>query len=77
MEKEKQKHNNLNTLLIIPSNMYGASQVVLVAKSPFANAGTVRDAGSIPGWGEDSPAGSHGNPLQWVLGLENPAHSGA
>ena len=46
--------------------MYGASQVVLVAKSPFANAGTVRDAGSIPGWGR-FPAGSHGNPLQWVL----------
>ena len=31
--------------------MYGTSQVVLVAKNSFAKAGTVRDAGSIPGWG--------------------------
>ena len=45
--------------------MYGTSQVVLVAKNSFAKAGTVRDAGSIPGW-ERFPAGSHGNPLQWV-----------
>ena len=29
----------------------GASQVALVVKNPPANAGDVRDAGSIPGWG--------------------------
>jgi len=46
--------------------MYGMSQVGLVAKNSFANAGTVRDAGSMPGWGR-FPAESHGNPLQWVL----------
>ena len=53
--------------------MYGASQ--LVAMNPFANAGTVRDAGSIPGW-ESFPAGNHGNPPQYSC-LENPMHSGA
>ena len=39
-----------------------ASQVALVVKSPPANAGNVRDAGSIPG-SERSLAGGHGNPL--------------
>ena len=53
--------------------MYGASQ--LVAMNLFANAGTVRDAGSIPGWGS-FPAGSHSNPPQYSC-LENPMHSGA
>ena len=40
-----------------------ASQVALVAKKPPANAGDIRDAGSIPGSGRSSGAG-HGNPLQ-------------
>jgi len=40
----------------------GASQVVLVVKNPPANAGDVRDKGSIPGLGR-SPGGGHGNPL--------------
>ena len=39
-----------------------ASQVVLVVKSPPANAEDVRDVGSIPGWGR-SPGGGHGNPI--------------
>ena len=47
----------------------GASQVVLVVKSWPANAGDVRDAGSIPGLGR-SPGGEHGNPL-WYSFLEN------
>ena len=42
----------------------GFSQVVLVVKNPPANAGDVKDAGSIPGWGR-SPGGGHGNPLQY------------
>ena len=29
----------------------GVSQVVLVVKNPPANAGDIRDEGSIPGWG--------------------------
>ena len=42
----------------------------LVVRSPAANAGDVRDAGSIPGSGR-SPGGGHGNPLQYS-GLGNP-----
>ena len=50
---------------------YGwASQVVLMVKNPSANAGDVRDVGSIPGLGR-SPGGGHGNPLQYSC-LENP-----
>ena len=47
-----------------------ASQVVLVVKNPLANAGDIRDAGSIPGTGR-SPKERHGNTLQYS-GLENP-----
>ena len=39
-----------------------ASLVVLVIKKPPANAGDLRDAGSIPGSGK-SPGGGHGKPL--------------
>ena len=42
----------------------GASQVALVVKNPFANAGDVRDVGLIPGSGR-SPGGGHGNTLQY------------
>ena len=48
----------------------GASQVVLVVRNPPANAGEVRDPGSIPGSGR-SPGGRHGNPFQYSC-LENP-----
>ena len=47
-----------------------ASQVVLMVKNPPANAGDVREAGLIPGWGR-SPGEGHGNPLQYPC-LENP-----
>ena len=40
-----------------------ASQLVLVVKSPPANAGDIRDVGSIPGSGR-SPGGGNGSPLQ-------------
>ena len=40
-----------------------ASQMVLVVKNLPANAGDVRDVGSIPGLGR-FPGGGHGNPLQ-------------
>jgi len=36
--------------------------VALVVKNPPANAGDIRDAGSIPD-SERSPGGGHGNPL--------------
>ena len=40
-----------------------ASQVALVVKNTPANAGNLRDAGSIPGMGR-SPGSGHGSPLQ-------------
>ena len=53
----------------------GASHVALVVKNPPANAGDVRDVGSIPGSGR-FPEGDHGNPLQYTC-LENPTDRGA
>ena len=53
----------------------GASKVVLVVKNSFANAGDIRDSGSIPGWGR-SLGGGHGNPLQYSC-LENAMDRGA
>ena len=47
-----------------------SSQMVLVVKNPPANAGDIRDSGSIPGWGR-SPGGGHGNPLQYFC-IKNP-----
>ena len=42
--------------------MFGTSQLVLVIKSPSANAGDVRDMGSISGLGR-SPEGGHAKPV--------------
>ena len=52
-----------------------ASPVALVVKSLPANAGGIRDSGSIPG-SRKSPGGGHGNPLQHSY-LENPMDRGA
>ena len=41
-----------------------------MVKNPPANAGDLRDQGSVPGSGR-SPGGGHGNPLQYSC-LENP-----
>ena len=49
--------------------------MVLVVKNLPTNAGDIRDAGSIPGWGR-SPGGGNGNPLQSSC-LENPMDRGA
>ena len=49
-----------------------ASQLL---KNPPANAGGIRDAGSIPGWGRFL-GGGHGNPLQYSC-LENLTDRGA
>ena len=49
--------------------------MVLVIKSPPANAGDIRDAGLIPRPGR-SPAEGNGNPLQYSC-LENPMDRGA
>ena len=53
---------------------FGTSQVVLVVKNPPANAGDVRDLGSIPESGR-SPGEGNGNPLQYSC-LENPMDRG-
>ena len=52
----------------------GTNIVVLVIKNLLANAGNIRDVGSIPGWAR-SPGGKHGNPLQYSC-LENPMDRG-
>ena len=44
--------------------------MALVVKNLSANAGDIRDVGSIPGSGR-FPGGGHGNPLQYSC-LENP-----
>ena len=46
-----------------------------MVKNLPANAGDMRDTGSIPGSGR-SPGGGHGNPLQY-FSLENPMDRGA
>ena len=53
----------------------GASQVALMGKNTPANAGDVRDLGSVPGLGR-SPGGGHGNPFQCSC-LENLMDRGA
>ena len=40
-----------------------------MVKNPSANAGDIRETGSVPGLGR-SPGGGHGNPLQYSY-LEN------
>ena len=60
----------------LPIGNYGASsQVALVVKNPPANAGDLKDVGSIPGLGRSSGEG-HGNPLQYSC-LENSMDRGA
>ena len=46
-----------------------------MVKNPPANAGDMRDAGSIPGLGK-FPGGGHGSPLQYSC-LENLVDRGA
>ena len=48
--------------------------MVLVVKTLPANAGDIRDVGSVPGLGR-STGGEHGNPLQCSC-LENPMDRG-
>ena len=64
-------NNELNSPQILTRR---ASQVVLVVKNPPANAGDVRDVGSIPGLGR-SLGGGHGNPFLYSC-LENPMDRG-
>ena len=52
----------------------GLPRWCLVVKNLPANAGEMRDMGSIPGLGR-FPRGGHGNPLQYSF-LENPIDRG-
>ena len=63
------------TFGICPRFSQGLPQVALVVKNLPANAGGVRDMGSIPQLGRFS-GGVHGNLLQYSC-LENPMHKGA
>ena len=49
--------------------------MVLVGRNPLADAGDIRDVGSIPGLGR-SLGGGHGNLFQYSC-LENPMDRGA
>ena len=48
---------------------------MLLVKNLLADAGDIRDPGSIPGLGR-SPGGGHGNPLQFSC-LDSPVDRGA
>ena len=47
----------------------GASQVVLVVKNPSANAGDIRDTGSVPGSGDplEESMATHSRLLAWRI----------
>ena len=65
----------VNRALELTSRPAGASQVALVVKNLPANAGELRDSGSIPGLGR-SPGEGHGNPLQcfaWRIPMDRGA----
>ena len=68
----RSKDQNLHC--IAGSDNWRASQVAPVVKNPPANAGNIREIGSIPGSGR-SPRGGPGNPLQYSC-LENPRDRG-
>ena len=57
------------------THLLGASQVVLVVKNLLANAGDIRDTGSISG-PRRFPGEGNGNPLQYSC-LENLMERGA
>ena len=58
----------------LPLYQLQAFLVALAVKNPPANAGDIRDVGSISGLGR-SPGGGNGNPLQYSC-LENPMDRG-
>ena len=55
--------------------LHGDYQAALMIKNPPANAGDIRDKGSVPGLGR-SPGGGHGNSFQYSC-LQNPMDRGA
>ena len=56
-------------------HIYGAAQVALVVKNLSANAGNMRDSGSVPGSGR-SPGGfqaTHSNIISWRIPMDRVA----
>ena len=72
---EDYSYDNIILIYLHPDILTWASQVALVVKNPPANAGDIRDAGSIPGLGI-SPGEGNGNSLQYSC-LEKPMDRGA
>ena len=72
-EEEKKKITTFKLWIKLAWNW--AIQVVLMIKNLLANAGDLRNVGSIPGSGR-SPGGGHGNPLQYSC-LKSPMDGGA
>ena len=62
------------SLIFLISTWRWTFQVVLVVKSPSANAEDGRDVSSVPGLGK-APGGRHNDPLQYSC-LENPMDRG-
>ena len=59
--------HKIEMIITVTSWKYRASQVVLVVKNPPANAGDIRDVGSITGSGRCLEEGmaAHSNILAW------------
>ena len=68
-------HAEMKELFVYSVDILWASQAMQWYKNPPANAGDIRDVGSIPGSGR-SPGGGNDNPLQYSC-LENPMDRGA
>ena len=60
----RKQETHLTWALLSNKVIIGASQVALVVKNLPANAGDIRDVGSVPGLGR-FPAGGHGSPFQY------------
>ena len=71
----RNRRANIEIQIGVRSGRTWASQGARVVKNPPANAGGVRDMGSIPG-SERPPRGGHGNSLQYSC-LGNPMVRGA
>ena len=75
MDKENESKEQLTDLTKVTQKIVGFPGGASDIKNPPANAGDIRDAGSIPGSGR-SPGGGHGHLPQYSC-LENPMDRGA
>ena len=66
MGSQRVRHDLSTFTLLGQAQKKWAFQVALVVKNLAANAGDIRDAGSIPGLGR-APRGGHGNPFQYAM----------